>query len=340
MMLRSDRVLWLRMHVLLACLNIPSFHQGGLIKYRLRRQIFKQGFAFESPRHAYEFAIGDSELTCGTVACAGIGKDTSFDISKRTFFFSPESVFACFTYCTSPYFFTQGAVGKGELATKDAVFCVRADKNPAVRVMAVAPACLGFPSSLPAAGPALDMRLETTPYSQATLNLVAQRDEGKFSGVWRHLSCACNRCLQGQGICTSYGPPSMTTAVAPWVRYSVARSPPPPAKQGDKAFIALMVDSVFAGCEADLNLLVKRLAALIRTQLHRFGSVKAAEAYVTKRLNNGTWVRTWLNVLLQRAGDANAQQKAARQHIARRLHQIQWSPPGNRTIEGFVGLTL
>jgi hypothetical protein len=171
----------------------PYDAEGGVVKYRIRRRILEQGFAFEHALAVFEFASRDNALTKVELVLAGIGRDGSrqgggavFEILRRRFFHFPESSITS-KWCTSPRFFTGSAKAKGPLKNKSHVFCIRPKLNPLVRVMGLLPAALGLTAE--AGG---NYVTDDTAYAVSTLNYVG--DEG-FGGTWRRFSCSCAFCL-------------------------------------------------------------------------------------------------------------------------------------------------
>jgi hypothetical protein len=177
----------------------PYDAEGGIVKYRIRRKILEQQFAFEDGYAVYVFASNDPTLTGLGIVSAGIKKDgdlredAMFAISRRRFFHFPESSITS-KWCTSPRFFTGSAKASGELKSKAHVFCLRPALNPEVRVMPTFPVAVGLDAGPATAGGA---DLTKTPYEAPTLNFLGTSG---FGGSWRRFSCCCNFCLRLGGI--------------------------------------------------------------------------------------------------------------------------------------------
>jgi hypothetical protein len=174
----------------------PYDAEGGVVKYRIRRKIREQRFAFEDGLAVFIFASHDEALTKVGIVLGGVARADSeahavFRIARRRFFHFPESAITS-KWCTSPRFFTGSAKASGDLKNKAHVFCVRPASNPPVQVMVVLPVSLG----LTATGGNDDY---ATPYEAPTLNYIG--DAG-FGGSWRRLSCSCGFCMSlGGGWC-------------------------------------------------------------------------------------------------------------------------------------------
>jgi hypothetical protein len=204
------------------------------VKHSIRRQIFKNGLAFAGAKAVYVWASGSSDMRF--VAQKGSGMAHVFDVAERHFVLVEESDLSSFAYCTSPLFYTSGAVGADAvLATKSDIFCFRPSLNPAVRPLLCQPAAVGV-------APAPAKATSTAPYTQATLNAVSCA----HTGVWRHLTCVCSGCAGASAAagCTGWGRAS--NAQPGWVPYAVRRAPPAVGKQGERAFIVKFVDSMLA----------------------------------------------------------------------------------------------
>lgn len=305
-------------YLILTCL----FAQGGIIKYRIRRKILYQKFAFTNGLQVFEYVQADQELSTAAATPAGIGTGTVFDITRRTFVFVSEEEVAGFRWCTSPFFESKGAKGGATVPRKELMFCFRPEPNPKVSIVRCQPADLGF-------SPTGEGEMTSEPYCAATLNLVANKETGLFTGQWRAMSCACAACQYGRPgqLCTSRGKGFQPL---PWESYTVARGPAVPRK--GVSFIAAMVDAALMklDVESDFVAFARSTGEFIRTKLHRFRSVKAATDYVHKRaVNNqsGNWVEQAVLV---------AEGRMQLEQLHKKVTNLGWAPVYGTSWDGFV----
>ena len=259
----------------------PYDPEGGVVKYTIRRQILKQGFAFLCAWDVYIWVCANPAVTLANVTGAGVGRNKAFDITRRKFFYIPESDVDEFRFCTSPLFHTSGMAGEGLLKGKESVFCIVPDVNPAVTPLRLAsPAHLGISA-------AEGRESITTPFAQATLNLI---DVG-FSGHWRRFSCSCRFCLFREGVCDSHGVGNVPPV---WERYSVTRDAPLPGNASTHStFIGCLVDGMLTTGRGQYLEVATKIAQFIRTYLHRFRSVEKALVFIKRRFALAYWVEAW-----------------------------------------------
>lgn len=313
----------------------PYDAEGGIIKYSIRRNIFKRGYAFLTGAEAHAFCCQDKALTCAIAKNPGTGKHAAFNIVRRTFIYVPESHVEVFKYCTSPLFSCHAAAGVGDLKSKNDIFCLRPDPNPAVVAFDARPEKLGLPPQMAPTHPTT-----TEPYLPETLNLVPGPDDAGFTGTWRHLSCSCNYCLFGDGdntySCSSYGP----HVAAPWVPYKVCRKIPaatnisqPDAKQ----FIVKFLDFAIVRCArrgSTFDGAQSEIATFLMEALRMYKTMRSGSQLMQKRFRLPHWVKGWVvesyrELKLQGGEEIDLKMDwiERRTKIGYAIARIGWEPP-------------
>lgn len=270
----------------------------------------------------FRFASADPALTRVKLQPVGIGKDTAFDISERAFVYVAEAEVEAFVYCSSPFIHSQ-CLGSGDLHRGN-MFCFRPNPNPAVAVLQCEPAHLGFVHA--ASAETVQAKVISTPYQQATLNLIADKEQhGTFGGWWRHLSCGCACCLFDDASgCTSRG---LGYKAAPWEEYTVTRSVSSQKNQGEQWFISKMIDGLLIGSQGPLEAFAEGTGEFIRKYLRKFRGAKAAAGFVTARAQSRSWVERWLRKEHARYGATPADWAAANAKVFVRTQELQWKIP-------------
>lgn len=319
----------------------PYDAEGGLVKYRIRRAIFKRGHAFLGAKEVFEYCVCDPELTEAVSSRAGLNAQATFNILRRTFFFVAESDVEVFKYCTSPLFSCSGAVGAGELKSKDKVFCLRPDPNPEVVAFACQPAKLGLPPSMQ---PGLSTTTE--PYQDATLNVIPGPHDAGFTGTWRHLSCACEVCLfevPVDGVCTIYG---KGMQAPPWVPYKVTRKPPAATKSTrnrNNSFLVRFVEFSIASClqrgvVTTVDGIAAEVAGFMVQGLKVYKTLRGGSTLVRERFALTHWLHRWVLETHRVHATDPAAWALARADIGARVARSGWQPPQLPGVHGQLQL--
>ena len=316
----------------------PYDAEGGIVKTRVRRQVYYNRAAFRNALQVHEFCAADDSL-CNPKAQPTTG-GKQFVITKRFFVhISEEAAMAvALRFCKNKkpamYYNTGGAVSADPLLkTKSSVFCVRPGPLPSVYVRPDEqyPARLG---RVPPAG----VVGTCTPYAEETLNLVGQ----PFVGWWRRLSCGCAACTShnfGSPQCQAHGSLHQPPA---WAAYTVERKP-------GTSFLDLWIDAHLVDLLTDpevwtaeaLDAQYVTWAQTLRA-FKRYRSVDNAKQAVVKRFAATDWVVLCVTRVQARVTSAppNALVPAdAQLLICHALAAIGWSPPGPLTTAEFVANT-
>lgn len=312
----------------------PYDAEGGLIKYRIRRAIYKGGVAFTSGWGAFQYCCRDSALTDATARRAGTDVLAAFSIVRRTFFYIAENEVACFRYCTSPLFLctaARGAAANCELKFKGDVYCMRPDPNPEVVVFECQPVKLGLPRAMHP-----EANFTSQPYQPETLNLIPGPTGAGFTGQWRMLSCSCKACLfhgheaGAEASCSSYGP----SVLAPvWECYKTTRKPPTAALRSpnrEASFLVVFVDCSIASCllrGQTLQQLTDEIASFLRYGLCVYKSQRGGNTLVKERFKKPNWLQRWVRDMYRASGDDQVAWSARRLEIGNTVSKTGWEPP-------------
>lgn len=221
-------------------------------------------------------------------------------------------------------FSCNAAVAAGALNSKDKIFCLRPDPNPAVVAFECQPAKLGLPPSmLPT------MPTTTEPYRIETLNLIPGSSDAGFTGTWRHLSCACNVCLFAvDGMCTSYG---AGVQAPPWIPYKITRRPPAATKSmrnRTNSFLVQFVEFSIASClqrEVAIDFTAE-IAGFMVHGMKLYKTLRGGSGLVRERFALTNWLRLWVMDEHKRCASPAAW-ALARTDIAARVARSGWQPP-------------
>jgi hypothetical protein len=237
--------------------------QGGICKYAIRRQIFKQGFAFASALAVFIWCRGELSLCAAKVRGGGTSTGV-FEILRRFFIYIAESSVTALEESSSPKFHTDGAVEvseDGEKRRKGEVFCVEPDLNPPVAELKCQPVSVGL-----VPGENVRGRVVVEPYLNCTLNAMSARGIGRHSGSWRRLTCACDGCSSHHEELEPCSGRGRGVPGPAWRRFTIGRRPPPLSKG---TFLSSFVDGLLTGSKADFDDVARAAVVFVSKVFHR-----------------------------------------------------------------------